>query len=60
MKPKDKQALETILSYVITMANEHSTPCDAMTECGECFICEQYENVPAAFKALGVDISEMP
>ncbi len=55
-----KKALEIILKYVITTANEHGTPCDGMTECGGCFLCEEYGPLPKVFKSLGIDIADMP
>ena len=60
MDAKEKEALEIILRYVITTANEHGTPCDGMTECGKCFLCDEYREVPAAFRKLGIDIKDMP
>lgn len=47
------QAIEILVNYAETMATEHKTPCDGIEECGECFLCQEFESVPSALNALG-------
>ena len=48
-----KQAIEVLCNYADTAANDHCTPCDGITECGECFICSEFQPLAETFKVLG-------
>ena len=52
-KLTDTEAIQILVNYADTMAREHGTPCDGITECGECYLCTEFETVPAAMTALG-------
>jgi hypothetical protein len=55
MKTTANDAMTILENCLESYHREHTggkKVCDGMSECGECFLCEEYKPVPNAIKAL--------
>ncbi len=49
----NEQAQEIALNALESFVREHDYPCDGLREVGECFLCQELEQMQEAYKMLG-------